>query len=131
MQLLQLDLTMLKRNQFSLINIRKQQNVFYDTSKGKIDYGITFDGNKETNVELKGNVHANWGSNRNRRKSQSGYLSTVCRGLISLAGEKQSVVALSSTKAEYFAASLARQESSLAPSVNWRHSFRSKRANDD
>ena len=78
--------------------------------KGTIDYGITFDGNKETDVELKGYVDADWGSNPNGRKSHSGYLFTVCGGVISWASKKQSVVALSSTEAEYVAASLASQE---------------------
>ena len=78
--------------------------------KGTIDYGITFDGNKETDVELKGYVDADWGSNPNGRKSQSGYLFTLCGGVISWASKKQSVVALSSTEAEYVAASLASQE---------------------
>ena len=77
--------------------------------KGTIDYRITFDGNKVTNVKLKGYVDADWGSNPNGRKSQSGYLFTVC-GVISWASKKQSVVALSSTEAEYIAASLASQE---------------------
>ena len=67
--------------------------------KGTIDYGITFDGNKETDVKLKGYVDADWGSNPNGRKSQSGYLFTVCGGVISWACKKQSVVALSSTEA--------------------------------
>ena len=78
--------------------------------KGTIDYGITFDGNKETDVKLKGYVDADWGSNPNGRKSQSGYLFTICGGVISWASKKQSVVALSSTEAEYIAASLASQE---------------------
>ena len=78
--------------------------------KGTIDYGITFDGNKETSVKLKGYIDADWGSNPNGRKSQSGYLFTVCGGVISLASKKQSVVALSSTEAEQIAASLASQE---------------------
>ena len=78
--------------------------------KETIDYGITFDGNKENDVKLKGYFDADWGSNPNGRKSQSGYLFTVCGAVISWASKKQSVVALSSTKAEYIAASLASQE---------------------
>ena len=38
--------------------------------KGTIDYGITFDGNKETDDKLKGNFDADWGSNPNGRKSR-------------------------------------------------------------
>ena len=55
----------------------------------------------ETNVKLKGYVDADWGSNPNGRKSQSGYLFTVCGGVISWASKKQSVVVLSSTEARY------------------------------
>ncbi|CAB3985451.1 Retrovirus-related Pol poly from transposon TNT 1-94 [Paramuricea clavata] len=51
-----------------------------------------------------------WGSNPNRRKSQSGYLFTLCGGVISWASKKQSVVALSSTEAKHLAALLACQE---------------------
>ncbi|CAB4007653.1 Hypothetical predicted protein, partial [Paramuricea clavata] len=78
--------------------------------KGTIDYGITFDGNKQTEVQLNGYVDADWRSNPNGRKSQSGYLFTLCGRVISWASKKQSVVALSSTEAEYDAASLACQE---------------------
>ena len=50
-----------------------------------------------------------FGSNPNGRKSHSGYLFTVCGGVISWASKKQCVAALSSTEAEYVAASLASQ----------------------
>ena len=49
----------------------------------RFDYGITFDGNKETDIRLKDYVDADWRSNPNGRKSQSGYLFTVCGGVIS------------------------------------------------
>ena len=65
---------------------------------------------EESDVKLKGYVDADWGSNSNGRKSQSGYLFTVCGGVISWASKKQSVVALSSTEAEYIDVSLACQE---------------------
>ena len=61
-------------------------------------------------MELSGYVDADWGSNANGRKSQSGYLLKLCGGSISWASKRQKVVALSSTEAEYFAASLACQE---------------------
>jgi hypothetical protein len=60
-----------------------------------IDYGITFDGNKETEIQLNGYVHADWGGNPNGRKLQSGYLFTQCGGVISWARKKQNVVARS------------------------------------
>ena len=40
--------------------------------KGTINHEILFDGQKEKNVQLEGYVDADWGSNPNRRKSQSG-----------------------------------------------------------
>ena len=41
-----------------------------------------------TDVELKGYVDADWGSNPNGRKSHSGYFFTVCEGVISWASKK-------------------------------------------
>ena len=78
--------------------------------KGTIDHGILYDGSKEGDVQLKGYVDADWGSNPNGRKSQSGYTFFLCGGIISWASKKQPIIALSSTEAEYIAASLALQE---------------------
>ena len=78
--------------------------------KGTIGYGITFDGTKGTDIQLNGYVDADWGSNPNGRRSQSGYLFMLCGGVISWASKKQNVAVLSSTEAEYVAASLACQE---------------------
>ena len=46
----------------------------------------------------------------NGRKSQSGYLFSICGGIVSWTSKKQTTVALSSTEAEYIAASLATQK---------------------
>ena len=78
--------------------------------KGTIDYGIKFDGSKQDAVQVSGFVDADWGSNPNGRRSQSGYLFSLCGGIISWASKRQSTVALSSTEAEYVSASLACQE---------------------
>ncbi|XP_046858511.1 secreted RxLR effector protein 161-like [Xenia sp. Carnegie-2017] len=78
--------------------------------KGTINHGICFDGHKESEVKLSGFVDADWGCDPNNRKSHSGYLFMICGGLISWASKKQSIVALSSTEAEYVAASQACQE---------------------
>eukprot|EP00794_Sanderia_malayensis_P015600 gene15600-biopygen13309 len=42
--------------------------------KGTVNWGILFDGTKETNAQLGGFVDADWGSNPNGRKSRSGYI---------------------------------------------------------
>ena len=78
--------------------------------KGAINFGIEFDGSKEDQVQLKGFVDADWGGNLNGGKSQSGYLFSICGGIVSWGSKKQTTVALSSTEAEYIAASLATQE---------------------
>ena len=78
--------------------------------KGTVNHGILFGGQKENDVHLEGYVDADWGSNPNGRKSQSGYVFFVCGGIISWASKKQPIIALSSTEAEYIAANLAVQE---------------------
>eukprot|EP00795_Rhopilema_esculentum_P008820 gene8820-biopygen1729 len=78
--------------------------------KGTLDWGIQFDGSKEEGVQLSGFVDADWGGNVNGRKSQSGYMFTICGGVVSWASKKQTSVALSSTEAEYVAACLATKE---------------------
>ena len=72
--------------------------------------GIQFNGTKDDSVHLEGYVGADWGSNPNGRKSQSDYGYFLSGGLISWTSKKQPVVALSSTEAEYMAASFALQE---------------------
>ena len=78
--------------------------------KGTLDFGIEFDGSMESDIQLIGFVDADWGGNLNGRKSQSGYLFSICGSLVSWASKKQTTVALSSTEAGYVAASLATQE---------------------
>jgi len=74
------------------------------------NHGILFNGQKERSIQLEGYVDAEWGSNPNGRKSQSGYAFFICGGAISWASKKQPIIALSSTEAEYKAANLALQE---------------------
>ena len=78
--------------------------------QGTINHGIRFDGSKEDGVQLKGYVDADWGTNPNGRKSQSGYVFLLCGGIISWSSKKQPIIALSSTEAEYIAATSALQE---------------------
>ena len=75
-----------------------------------MNHGILYDGQKEKSIQLEGYVDADWGSNPNGRKSQSGYAFFICGEIISRASKKQPIIALSSTEAEYIAANLALQE---------------------
>ena len=78
--------------------------------KGTINLGIEFNGSKNDQIQLIGYGDADWGGNLDGRKSQSGYLFSICGGIISWASKKQTTVALSSMEAEYVSASLATQE---------------------
>ena len=78
--------------------------------QGTLNHRILYDGQKEKSIQLEGYVDADWGSNPNGRKSQSGYSFFICGGIISWASKKQPIIALSSTEAEYIAANLALQE---------------------
>ena len=75
--------------------------------KGTLDLGIQFDCSKEEGVQLSGFVDADWGGNVNGRTSQSGYMFTICGGVVSWASKKKTRVAFSSIEAEDVAASLA------------------------
>jgi hypothetical protein len=59
---------------------------------------------------LKGFVDADWASDVNDRKSTSGFVFVLAGGAISWGLKKQSAVALSSTEAEYIAATHAAKE---------------------
>ena len=77
--------------------------------KGTLDYGILFSGSKE--IVLSGYSDSDWASDVDSRKSYSAYIFQLCGGPISWRCKKQSIVALSSTEAEYVALSMASQES--------------------
>ena len=78
--------------------------------KGTVSFRIQFNGAKDDSIKLERYVDADWGINPNGRKSQSSHAYFLCGGLISWTSKKQPVVALSSTEAEYIAASFALQE---------------------
>ena len=77
--------------------------------QGTSDWGITFNASNST-LDLLGYVDADWAGDPVTRKSQSGYVFMLGGGAVSWASKKQSVVALSTTEAEYVSASLAAQE---------------------
>ena len=77
--------------------------------KGTLDYGLLYQSSQNGNVQLKGYVDADWGG-AETRKSISGYLFSLGNNLVSWASKRQATTALSTTEAEYVAASSAGQE---------------------
>ena len=59
---------------------------------------------------LHGWTDADWGGDMDDRKSTSGYVYTFAGGAIAWRSKKQATVSLSSTEAEYVAATLATKE---------------------
>ncbi|KAL0453679.1 UNVERIFIED_CONTAM: Retrovirus-related Pol polyprotein from transposon RE1 [Sesamum latifolium] len=76
--------------------------------KGSLDYGLLY--KKNEGFPLSGFSDADWGGNANDRHSTSGYCFSTGSAVISWCSKKQSIVASSSTKAEYVAATMAAQE---------------------
>lgn len=67
-------------------------------------------GQCNSNIFVKGFVDADWGGDHDDRKSTSGYVFFINDSAISWLSKKQTTVALSTTEAEYVAASCAAQE---------------------
>src|SRR5579871_2802277 len=72
--------------------------------KGTADFGITY-GN--TKIKLEGYSDADWGRNLDNQRSTTGYLFTYGSGATSWKGKQQTTVTLSTTEAEYMAATQA------------------------
>ncbi len=78
---------------------------------GTYDQGITyFDPGDETKNTLIGWVDSDFGSDPDTRKSMTGYLMSLNEGAISWRSSRQGGVTLSSSEAEFVAASQAGQE---------------------
>jgi transposase InsO family protein len=69
---------------------------------------ITY-GNAKT-MEIRGYADANWGGDKNDRKSTTGYVFIINNGAVSWTSHKQSTVALSTMEAEYMSLSDAARE---------------------
>lgn len=76
--------------------------------KGSYAYGLIY--KKCDNFMLKGFTDADWAGDETDRRSTSGYCFSMGATVISWCSKKQSTVALSSTEAEYMAATMAAQE---------------------
>ncbi|MFO0359371.1 MAG: reverse transcriptase domain-containing protein, partial [Flavobacteriales bacterium] len=78
--------------------------------KGTQGHGITYDRKSVSSFSLIGYCDADWGGDIEDRKSMTGYLFLLCGAPISWMSKKQSTIALSSTEAEYLAATHATKE---------------------
>jgi len=76
--------------------------------KGTTDYCLTY--TKSTSLTLTGYVDADWGGCLDTRKSTHGYVFLFNNSAITWKSKLQSVVALSSTEAEYMGACFASKE---------------------
>ncbi|CAL0313968.1 unnamed protein product [Lupinus luteus] len=75
--------------------------------RGSLDFGLWFPACQGGNPRiLHGNTDADWGGDKDDRKSTTGYLFKLSNASISWSSQKQKVVALSSCEAEYIAACL-------------------------
>eukprot|EP00253_Pinus_taeda_P029183 PITA_29183 len=79
---------------------------------GTSDYGLCYQGRLGLDrvLDIRGFVDVDWARDLHQRRSISGYVFNLFGGAISWMSKKQSVVALSTTEAEYMAATHARKE---------------------
>eukprot|EP00253_Pinus_taeda_P022564 PITA_22564 len=80
--------------------------------RGTSDYGLCYQGRSGLNrmLDIHGFVDANWAEDLDQRRSTSGYVFNLFGGAVSWMSKKQYVVALSTTEAEYMAATHASKE---------------------
>ena len=78
--------------------------------KGTLDFGLKFEASHENQFNLHGYSDADWEGDLSTRKSTFGYIFRLGGATISWKSKRQTVVALSSTEAEYIALCLATQQ---------------------
>ena len=80
--------------------------------RGTSDYGLCYQGRLGLDrvLDICGFVDADWVTDLDQRRSTSGYMFNLFGGVFSWMSKKQSVVALSTTEAEYMAATHAGKE---------------------
>lgn len=91
--------------------------------KATKELGLVYSSNGECNIE--GYVDSDWASDAEDRRSQTGYLFKIAGGVIHWRSTKQKAVALSSTEAEFIAAS------ECARDAIWLRRMINKIVNDD
>ena len=75
-----------------------------------MDYGLKFEASSDEEFKLCGYADADWAGDVTSRKSTTGYVFQLGNATISWKSKRQTVVALSSTEAEYVALCAAAQE---------------------
>ena len=80
--------------------------------RGTSDYGLCYQGRPGLDrvLDIRGFVDADWAGDLDQRRSTSGYVFNLFGGAVSWMSKKQSVVAQSTTEAEYMAATHASKE---------------------
>ena len=78
--------------------------------KGSPDLGLVFDQHRADPEGVVGYVDADYGGDLDRRSSLSAYIFTLCGSAISWYSSLQAIAALSTTKAEYIAATESMKE---------------------
>jgi hypothetical protein len=80
--------------------------------RGTTSYGLCYQGRPRLDrvVDIHGFVDADWAGDLDHRRSTSGYVFNLFGGAISWMSKRQAVVALSTTEAEYMAATHASKE---------------------
>ena len=78
--------------------------------KGTLDYSLKFEASSDEEFKLCGYADADWAGDVTSRKSTTGYVFQLGNATISWKSKRQTVVALSSTEAEYVALCAAAQE---------------------
>ena len=73
--------------------------------KGIVGHGIVFRKVKKSSDQVQGYVDSGFASDLDERRSINGYVYTLCGGAVSWKASLQSVVALSTTEAEYIVVS--------------------------
>eukprot|EP00253_Pinus_taeda_P012048 PITA_12048 len=75
----------------------------FQVFRGTSDYGLCYQGRPGLDrvLDIRGFVDADWAGDLDQRRSTSGYVFNLIGGAVSWMSKKQSVVALSTTEAEY------------------------------
>ena len=78
--------------------------------KGTLNFSLKFESIGEMQIRLSGYADADWAGDVDTRKSTSGYVFRIGSSTVSWSSKRQTVVALSTTEAEYVSLSYATQE---------------------